>query len=401
MKHSVVVFHPDRQHSHHVAMALNKYEVLAGFITGVPCLMRHYRWIPRFWRAPLILKYGVFLLPSNLVRFWPIAYLIRKTGEFLLLSCLKSISKYMGYSLFDWFVSKTLSGYKASAVIAYENSAVHTFKVAKQLGMITILDAASFHHQVQDELYNYFESKSYHHKICLCKDEEIELADMIITCSKLARETYIKSGINPKKVFAVSLGVDIDLFSSEGEESLPQNAFSFIYVGSTNLHKGVDILLNGFKKVHSLYPNTSLCLVGGRGNVHRLVNLEIANGVRWRDNISQLELASELRRSHCLVLPSRVDSFGMVVSESLACGTPVIVSSMTGAKELVAEGVNGWVVPVNNEDELLKRMLWCVEHQEILEGMRLNARKSVLHANWDNYHKKFANLILPFLKSED
>ncbi len=55
----------------------------------------------------------------------------------------------------------------------------------------------------------------------------------------------------------------------------------------------------------------------------------------------QPQLAAELRRADVLVLPSRNDSYAMVVAEALASGTPVIVSEMVGAKDLVTEGTNG------------------------------------------------------------
>ena len=68
-------------------------------------------------------------------------------------------------------------------------------------------------------------------------------------------------------------------------------------------------------------------------------------------------LAAELRRADCLVLPSRNDSYGMVVPEALASGLPVLVSDMVGAKDLVAEGQNGWVVPAGDAGALAERML--------------------------------------------
>jgi glycosyltransferase involved in cell wall biosynthesis len=103
---------------------------------------------------------------------------------------------------------------------------------------------------------------------------------------------------------------------------------------------------------------------------------------------SQPELVNHYRDADCLVLPSRFDSFGMVVAEALACGLPVIVSDMVGAKSLVVEGENGWIVPVGDVEALARRMRWCVEHRPALAEMRINAARSAQRASWPHYHQR-------------
>jgi glycosyltransferase involved in cell wall biosynthesis len=115
--------------------------------------------------------------------------------------------------------------------------------------------------------------------------------------------------------------------------------------------------------------------------------------------VAQDELASELRRADCLVLPSRVESFGMVVAEALASGTPVIVSSMVGAKDLVGDGRAGWVVPVGDPDALAARMLWCARHPEDLAALAPTARASAENVTWDAYHLRYASLVRELVAS--
>jgi glycosyltransferase involved in cell wall biosynthesis len=109
--------------------------------------------------------------------------------------------------------------------------------------------------------------------------------------------------------------------------------------------------------------------------------------------VPQEELAAELRRADCLVLPSRNDSYGMVVAESLASGTPVIVSEMVGAKDLVIEGVSGWTVPMEDVDALTSRMLRCAHDPEALRSMGSAARAAAETATWEAYQGRFARLV--------
>ena len=56
------------------------------------------------------------------------------------------------------------------------------------------------------------------------------------------------------------------------------------------------------------------------------------------------------------VHPSFTDGFGLAPAEALACGVPVIVTEDTGMKELVEEGVNGYIVPTGSWEAILERL---------------------------------------------
>src|SRR5262249_28387622 len=81
-----------------------------------------------------------------------------------------------------------------------------------------------------------------------------------------------------------------------------------------------------------------------------------------------------LRSAQCLLLPSRVDAFGLVVLEAMACGVPAIVSDTVGAKELIEEGHNGFVVPSGNSDALFDRMRWCIWNATSVRSMSTAVR---------------------------
>ena len=59
----------------------------------------------------------------------------------------------------------------------------------------------------------------------------------------------------------------------------------------------------------------------------------------------------------------------MVVPQALACGLPVIISENTGAKDIVAEGYNGYVVPIRSVDNIKERLQYLYDHPVELEQM--------------------------------
>jgi glycosyltransferase involved in cell wall biosynthesis len=113
--------------------------------------------------------------------------------------------------------------------------------------------------------------------------------------------------------------------------------------------------------------------------------------------LSHQDMASFYNASDVFVFPTRFDSFGMVVAEALACGLPVIVSENAGAKDLIEEGVNGWVVPAGNAAALAERMAWCAAHPTEVRAMSAAARSSAEHRDWQSYRSQVADVIEAFL----
>ena len=63
--------------------------------------------------------------------------------------------------------------------------------------------------------------------------------------------------------------------------------------------------------------------------------------------------------------------------EAMSMGRPVITTDASGCKETVKEGINGFIVPVNNVDKLVEKMIWFIEHSDRLEAMGIASRRMV------------------------
>lgn len=395
----VLVTHPGRQHSHQAALALQHAGMLAGYWSGVPATAAQARRVPRRLRHR-IERYAPVPIAPELARWFPLTPSLRRLGDALLPHGGAARLDLLACRMFDRWAAAGLRRAAADAVIACEISALATFRAARRLGIATILDAPSLHHRAQDRLHGTTDPPALHRRITRIKDLEIALADQVLTVSGLARDTYLEAGVPAGKVHALMLGADLDLFTPG---ALPPGgardggAFVFLFCGATIRRKGFDLLLEAFDRIAGELPEARLRVVGPRGDAATPAGRGDRAGhserITVRGPVGQPELAAELRAADCLVLPSRNDSFGMVVPEALACGLPVLVSDMVGAKELVDPGRNGWIVPAGDAGALAERMAWCAGHREAVGAMRERCRASAEAATWPAYHRRLAELL--------
>ncbi|HEY6321345.1 MAG TPA: glycosyltransferase family 4 protein [Thermoanaerobaculia bacterium] len=393
----VLVTHPGRQHSHQAAVALEQAGMLAGYWSGVPAVAAQARHVPS-WLRRRFDRYAPVTLDPRRLRWFPATPALRRLGDALLPHGGAARVDLLACRLFDRWAAAGLAHAGADAVIACEISALATFRAARRLGIATILDAPSLHHDAQDRLHGTTDPPGLHRRINRIKDREIALADQVLTVSALARDTYLAAGMPAGRVHAVTLGADLELFTpapaaaaSAGRDG--KDGFLFLFCGATIHRKGFDLLLAAFDQVAGEAPAARLRVVGPRGDAAGLLDGRTGERIAVAGPVSQPALAEELRRADCLVLPSRNDSYGMVVAEALACGLPVLISEMVGAKELVASGSNGWIVPAGDAAALAERMAWCVRHRETVRGMREECRRSAAAATWPAYHHRLTELL--------
>ena len=398
----VLVTHPGRQHSHQAALALERAGMLAGYWSGVPAVAAQSRRVPARLRRRFD-RYAPVPIDRRRARWFPLTPALRRLGDGLLPAAGAAHVDLAACRLFDLWAAAGLRRWpeaaalpRPDAVIACEISAPDTFRAARRLGIVTILDAPSLERRAQDALHGTTDPPALHRRIAGIKDAEIALADHVLTVSELARDTYLRAGVAADRVHAVMLGADLELFTpgeaGDGAAAGDGN-FVFLFCGATIARKGFDVLLAAFDRVCERQPAARLRVVGPRGDAAGLLDARAGRPIAVSGPVGQAELAGELRRADCLVLPSRNDSYGMVVAEALACGLPVLVSDMVGAKALVTPGENGWIVPAGDAAALADRMTWCAANPAAVRALRERCRESAADASWPAYHQRLATLV--------
>ena len=155
------------------------------------------------------------------------------------------------------------------------------------------------------------------------------------------------------RIRVIPNGVDLDLFQPAPE--VARRPRQVLYVGQINFNKGIDVLFEAIRKLAAHDPDLQLVLAGGAffrnqslqsEQLHSLPQrLGIVDRVHFAGQLAQSEIVRLMQESAVLVLPSHAESFGAVLIEALACGTPVVATRCGGPEEIVTEAV-GELVPV-------------------------------------------------------
>lgn len=390
----VLVTHPGLQHSHQLALALHERSLLQSFWSGVPVVAEGEAlpwWLPASYRA----KIRKVEIPRALRRHPARFQLALRMSGSVNFGIPGSDVIHRVFHWFDHWAAQQIRQLRPKVVVAYENAAFHSFQAAKEVGARCVLDAAAFHHKTAARLLGTGETP-YTPEINRRKDEEIRLADLILTCSPLAAESYTANGIAANKIRPVMLGSEVpsDVPAWQAHDGPPR----FIFAGALSRLKSIDSIVSVFRRLHAEGIAYELEFVGGVADAELLRAVLATPNTRYTPSVPQRELYAKLARADCLLLPSRFDSFGMVVAEAMACGTPAVVSTNTGSKAMIeAFPGSGWIVEPDVEPlhALLRRLALAPQQ---LHDARAAARASGDAFSWASYRSRAGELFEEFVQ---
>ena len=162
-------------------------------------------------------------------------------------------------------------------------------------------------------------------------------SQIIYACSKMVKQEMIELyRVPPKKIEILYPPLNTDIyFKKEGESRLQlkqrlgmdTQKTSLLFVSTSHERKGLPLLLKVFERLRQ--EAFELCVVGLPRVRSKLPNVKYLGYFK--------DLREYYAAADCTVHPATYEPFGQIISESLQCGTPVLVSAMCGAKEIVDE----------------------------------------------------------------
>jgi len=226
----------------------------------------------------------------------------------------------------------------------------------------------------------------YHHTLA---GPLIHLADRVVATShSYAATSPILSGIL-EKVKIIPNAVDETVFNPDADGSRVTAEYGLertrnvLFVGRLVPYKGVEYLLSAIRILRREFADIRLLLVG-EGELEwrlrsRAEELGIGEQVVFAGHVPNSGLPPFYASSELTVLPSvsRLEAFGITLIEAMACGKPVVASSIPGVREVVEDGVTGYLVPPRDPHALAGAISRILRERDLAERMGLEGRRRV------------------------
>ena len=244
-------------------------------------------------------------------------------------------------------------------------------------------------------------------------------ASWFLPVSTIAMEEFRKEYVTlPGQWQVVHPGVNVARFSTpdriacraeiRDRYGIGTSDILLLFVGMNFEVKGLDTIIAALAKARITRPDANIrLLVVGRGNESKYrkqaQSLGIAEAVTFAGTQVD-ELERYYRAADIFIMLSVFDTFGMVVLEAMASGLPAIVSPNVGAKDLVVEGVNGFILAEHQDaDAAAERIIRLSDTARRKEMGMAAARTAAMH-DWEKLANKIEKIYESFIirsKSND
>lgn len=210
----------------------------------------------------------------------------------------------------------------------------------------------------------------------------IEEADLVITVSRNMKKQLIERyGADETKIIVIYNGINISKYFGLIKKS---NKGVVLFLGRLTNQKGPYFFLHTAKKVLEKRKDV-MFIVAGQGEqlpelVRIAIGLDIMDNVIFTGYLSEEELLQAYAMADVYVMPSVAEPFGITALESIASGTPVIISKNAGVAEKI---MHCFKVDFWDTHEMANKIICLLKYPILGECMRKNSYKEIINFGWD------------------
>jgi phosphatidylinositol alpha-mannosyltransferase len=221
------------------------------------------------------------------------------------------------------------------------------------------------------------------------------LADRIMPCitmrtavSEAARDCV--SPHYPGEYRITPCGIDIGPYAKA--RSVKKVKGSILFLGRPEPRKGLTVLVEAFNELRNRIPGVSLTLVGTSEEQLRALfprnatdTTERLKGIKALGSLQEHAKIEQMAKAEVMCAPSLGgESFGIVLTEAMAVGLPVVASDIRGYRAVLGDGANGVLVPPNDAKALENALYTTLSNPALRERLSEDGIKRAQRYSWEN-----------------
>ena len=287
---------------------------------------------------------------------------------------------------------------KFDTIYGYEDGSEESFRVAKLLGLRCVYDLPigywrAARRLLETELEQWpewattltgFEDSAT--KLAR-KDNELRLADLIIVASKFTADTLQEFGGTLAPVLIIPYGFPAVGKQRHYTDISNGRPLKLLFVGGLSQRKGIAYL---FAAAAALGSRVELTVVGHKATDNCPALNSALRLHRWIPSLPHAEILKIMRAHDVLVFPSLFEGFGLVITEAMSQGTPVITTNRTAGPDLIEHGRNGWIVEAGSTVALQKAIEHLLQHPASIAEAGRAAMETARSRPWKQYGYELA-----------
>ena len=221
----------------------------------------------------------------------------------------------------------------------------------------------------------------------------MEKADLIIAVSNFTKEKIVKYyGINSNKIVVVHNAVE--KFADRSYDfPIKENKKIVLFLGRITIQKGPDYFIYMSKIVSEHIKDVKFVVVGDGDMKRFMIDKAGEMGILDKYLFTGFLRGEDIQKAYQIadvyVMPSVSEPFGITPLESIANGTPSLISKQSGVSEVVGHALKTdfWDV-----EEMANKIICLLKYKELLSCLRENGLREVKKFNWDNVADKCIEL---------
>lgn len=297
---------------------------------------------------------------------------------------------------------------KLNGVYAFEDGAYYSFLASKKRNFVNFYDLPTGYWRAKLRIFDAEKKKfpSWESTITGLfdsdeklrrKDEEIKMADMIFVASQFTASTLkdFKGELPPIKVMPYGFP---EVYAERTYREIKKDSkIKLLFVGNLSQQKGIAYLIEA---IEPLLDKVSLTMVGRKADENNEALNKAVSTHHWIPSLHHSEILNTMREHDVLVFPTLFDGFGLVITEAMSQGTPVIATYNCAGPDLIDNDKNGWLVETGSVAALRNVIEKLIENPLLIESAGKAARETAKLRPWKVFQTELSNAIINFKINE-